>query len=418
MTSKRRFKFTTASIAKKALPPAPDSKAKDILYFDTKTTGFGIRVGRARPGGEPPIRTFFAMRDVRGKTKRISIGRFPSPFGVERAREEAEELLITMKRGGDPIAERRAEEAQAVTLREAVERHLDVMRINRRQPRSIKGLADDAERYFGGARWLDRELRSITRLECNELHKRLTTERGPYAANRALRAFRTVFRSAALVYETLPTCPTVAVTWNPEERKGAPIQWGVFPDFWRAIDEIRNPIRADLVRVLILTGLRSLDARTIRWEELSGLDGDEPTLHRPNPKGGPKKAFTVPISAAVAEILRRRRTENEVLFPGCPLVFPTIDRGGRNVVHIKNAEEDGLRDFGYTPHRARDTFATACAEAGVSVLATKMLLNHRDKTVTEGYQRLGIEFLRAAVETVTAFLLEKVVACGEESEAA
>ena len=58
-------------------------------------------------------------------------------------------------------------------------------------------------------------------------------------------------------------------------------------------------------------------------------------------------------------------------------------------------------------------------EAGVSVLATKMLLNHRDKTVTEGYQRLGIEFLRAAVETVTAFLLEKVrVEDQEESEAA
>ncbi len=66
MTSKRRFKFTTASIAKKALQPDPDSKAKDILYFDTKTTGFGIRVGRARPNGEPPIRTFFAMREVKG----------------------------------------------------------------------------------------------------------------------------------------------------------------------------------------------------------------------------------------------------------------------------------------------------------------------------------------------------------------
>ena len=50
-----------------------------------------------------------------------------------------------------------------------------------------------------------------------------------------------------------------------------------------------------------------------------------------------------------------------------------------------------------------------------------MLLNHRDKTVTEGYQRLGIEFLRAAVETVTVFLLEKVRVAEkepEESEAA
>jgi integrase len=168
-----------------------------------------------------------------------------------------------------------------------------------------------------------------------------------------------------------------------------------------------------------MTDLRSLNARMIRWDELSGLDDDEPTMHRPNPKGGPKKALTVSISSGVAEILGNRRAESEVLFPACELVFPTIDRGGRNVVHIKNAEEDGLRDFGYTPHRARDTLATATPYAEVSVLATKILFNHRDKTVTEGYQRLGIEFLRAAVETVTEFLLEKVeVAAEEESEAA
>jgi hypothetical protein len=72
------------------------------------------------------------MRKVGGKTKRISICRFPSPHGGERAPEEAEELVITMKRGGDPIAERLAEEAQAVTRRGALDRHLEVMRINRR----------------------------------------------------------------------------------------------------------------------------------------------------------------------------------------------------------------------------------------------------------------------------------------------
>jgi len=47
-----------------------------------------------------------------------------------------------------------------------------------------------------------------------------------------------------------------------------------------------------------------------------------------------------------------------------------------------------------------------------------MLLNHRDKKVTEGYQRPGIEFLRAAVETVPAFLLAKARVSGEEAEAA
>ena len=131
-----------------------------------------------------------------------------------------------------------------------------------------------------------------------------------------------------------------------------------------------------------------------------------------------ERAFTVPISSAVTEILRRHRDENEILFPGSPLVFPTTDRTGRATVHIKNAEEDSLRGFGYTPHRARDTFATACEEAGVSVLATKVLLNHRGKTITEGYQRLSMGHLREAIARVTAFLLEKTRGEGAESEAA
>ena len=97
--------------------------------------------------------------------------------------------------------------------------------------------------------------------------------------------------------------------------------------------------------------------------------------------------------------------------------FPTTDRTGRSVTHIKNAEEDSLRGFGYTPHRARDTFATACEESGVSVLATKVLLNHRDKTITEGYQRLSLGHLREAIERVTAFLMEKARGAEDEAEA-
>jgi hypothetical protein len=41
-------------------------------------------------------------------------------------------------------------------------------------------------------------------------------------------------------------------------------------------------------------------------------------------------------------------------------------------------------------------------------MATKLLLNHRDQTVTKGYQRgISMGFLREAAERVAAFLLEK-----------
>lgn len=78
------------------------------------------------------------------------------------------------------------------------------------------------------------------------------------------------------------------------------------------MDAIQNPIRHDLQLFILLTGLRSTDAKTVRWEH---IDFEAGTLHRPKPKGGEQRAFTVPVSQAVLDILRRRRDENAIIFP-------------------------------------------------------------------------------------------------------
>ena len=268
--------------------------------------------------------------------------------------------------------------------------------------------------------WLATVLRNLARKRWrrNELRRRLEAERaasGSVPSTDDLFAFQRELR----LHETLPDSPTRGVIWNGDQRERKPLSWDSLPAFWAAVESgVKNPVRAALVRTLVLTGLRSLDAPVIVWSDIADLDGDAPTLHRPNPKGGPKAAFTVPISAAVADIFRQRHDENAVLFPGSELVFPTVGRDGR-VCCIKNCEEDALRPFGYTPHIARHTFASACAEAGVETPATKALLNHRSKDITEHYQKLSLPFLRGELEKVTAFLLEKARAVVEgETEAA
>jgi len=429
MSSKRKFKFSTSSIARLAVPPPADGKAKDVMFFDTVTKGFGIRVGRARPNGEPPTRTFFAMRDVQGKTKRVSIGRFPSPYGVERAREEAEEILRAWKKGEDPAAERRARDAQAVTLSKAVEHHVARMLTRGDQPRSIHDTRADAVRYFGrargGAGWLDRELRSISRLDCLELHARFSEERGKYAGNRALRLLRAVYNTATRIYEDLPANPVIAVEFNPEERKRSPLRYADLPAFWAAVRELKNPVRRDLVWTLALTGLRSLDCRSIRFEEVNL--GTEPMafgdvvippgcIRRPAPKGGKRRRFTIPLPEAVLAIIRRRLADNPKLALAGPWVFPTVGRDGK-VTFVKNAEEDDLREaFSYSPHRLRDLWITASTEAGVQMIHTKALCNHSlpsSGDVTVGYVRPSIEALREATEAVARFLLGKA---GVESD--
>src|SRR5262249_49487837 len=130
-------------------------------------------------------------------------------------------------------------------------------------------------------------------------------------------------------------------------------------------------------------------------------------IHRPLPKGG--RAFTVPIARAVVEVLRRRAVENvELVGEGVPWVFPTKSRDGEKVIPI--VEKRWSNAAGDTPHRLRDTFATACAALRAPSLDLKTLLNPRPPkgSVTAGYVKPDVEHLRGYVEAVASFLLGKM----------
>lgn len=84
----------------------------------------------------------------------------------------------------------------------------------------------------------------------------------------------------------------------------------------------RPGIRGDYQMFLLLTGLRRMDGATVRWEH---VDLEAGKLHRPNPKGGTERAFTIPLSSECVRILERRRCDNRVVFAQGDggWVFPT-----------------------------------------------------------------------------------------------
>ncbi|RVA73508.1 DUF4102 domain-containing protein, partial [Mesorhizobium sp. M7A.F.Ca.US.006.04.2.1] len=82
-------------------------------WWCTDLRGFGVVVG-AR------TKTFVVQRDVRGKSRRVSIGRY-GDITLQQARKRAEELMGEMRGGVDPLAERRAAAANNMTLLEAWE---------------------------------------------------------------------------------------------------------------------------------------------------------------------------------------------------------------------------------------------------------------------------------------------------------
>ena len=262
-----------------------------------------------------------------------------------------------------------------------------------RSPKSISGMWDEANRYLSD--WLDRPLASITKLECADRHEKIT-RRGPYAANRTMRIFRAAWNRARKTHNLPHENPVIGVEWNKEHRRQEPIPADGLADWAKKVKALTNPVRRDYHMLVVLTGLRRTDAATLRWEH---VDLDAATLHRPKPKGGVDRAFTVPLCTQAVKLLRRRKEKSYG-----PWVFPTRDRKGK-LTHIQEPKEDDLP----SPHRLRDTWATAAAECGIDMLSTKILMNHSlGRDVTEGYQKPGPEATRAQAQKVADWLWDKM----------
>ena len=87
--------------------------------------------------------------------------------------------------------------------------------------------------------------------------------------------------------------------------------------WWENVKTVRNPMRRELALFELLTGLRMTDARKSSEQH---LDETAKTLFIPKPKGGRRRAFTLPLSDAAIGCIHRaralpRRKPSDLLFP-------------------------------------------------------------------------------------------------------
>lgn len=192
-------------------------------------------------------------------------------------------------------------------------------------------------------------------------------------------------------------------------------------DVGAILDRTRGSRYAPVLTFIAHTGVRKGEALGLRWDDVDFARGTiriRSTLSRTRgqlaataPKT-PRSRRLLPMTPAVAELLRTRRAEAEAdgvkaesLWTPTDFVF-TSQTGApldpRNVLRALTTAAAAAGLEGVTVHTFRHSAATGMLEAGIHLKAVSELLGHSDIRITgDVYGHVSTETARAALEALS-----------------
>jgi integrase len=277
------------------------------------------------------------------------------------------------------------------------------MRKRARAARTITDYRDIIERVL--VEWLDTPLIDLGRdpQRVMDHHAKLTAQRGPYAANKAMRVLSAVYNHAQRYSQRLPGVnPVSIVDFNQEKRR----QTGMGPQdlgTWHAqLMRLPNPVRREFHLFMLLSGSRPDALSKARWEH---LDLTRRALHIPKPKGGEKRAFNIPLSREMIQCLWRARHAARRMYPAGAdtWIFPADSAMGHLAEHKE--ERSVLSKWG---NDLRQTYRTLAQAAGLTEFDTQLLMNHSLPGVNAAYITRGslMPHLRAQQQLVSSYIMQ------------
>jgi integrase len=382
----------TDELVKSLTPPEAGNK----ITYDNVVRGFGVRITKAG------TRAFVLNYRVAGRERRIKIGRYPD-WSVEKARKQAKSYKQDVDRDIDPLGKRQAERA-APTVGDLCDRYITDHLPDKRESsaRDDKAMIKNIIRPKLGSD----KVAAIEQGQLVKLHRSLVST--PYRANRVL-ALVSKMLELAISWKMRPDNPAKGIKKFPEIKRERFLSADEIKALVKALDEYKDQTAANIVRLLLLTGARTGEVRSMQWSQ---LDLDSGVWVKPAATTKQAKLHRVPLSDGAVALLKsihlaaprneEGNLESEYLFPG-----PISEKP---IAEIKDEWADIATNAGiYGPgtakhcrlHDLRHTYASLLVSRGLSLPIIGQLLGHTQVATTARYSHLFDDPLRKATNLVS-----------------
>ena len=356
------------------------ARAKKYDVWDDVITGLGLRVGTSGH------RAFFLRRSVRGRIRSAAIGSADA-MSVPEARAEARKLLATFI---DPARKDNGPRTPGHPMDAFAGEFLD------RQARHWKARTLESNTYmvrnyilpaFGHL-----TVDTITVEHVSDWFASMADR--PGSANRAMPVLSVMMRMAELwgyrPHNSNPCKNAKRYRTQPKARFLTAEEMARLNAVLTR-DEFYCPQAVAVIRLLMLTGCRLGEVRSLEWDWIRAK-----RIHLPDSKSGPRTVWLSSAARAVIDAIPRYRPDCPFLFPARP---PTrhIDNFEYQWHRIRN--EAGLP--GLRLHDLRHSWASVAAMNGVDMVTIAKLLGHALVETTERYTHLSDQSVSDAADRVS-----------------
>lgn len=388
--------------------------AKRMTYWFRGYTGFGIRVTKAG------TKSFVCVYKIEGRTRWMTIGKYPKMTLVKALKEYADGLEKYQK-GADPATEKKEQNIdyrETPTFKQVVQRYVEfsIKTGKKSWKKEARYLERDAVPFIG---WY--KIDKVKRKDIAKLVNKVIFERGST-------------HSACELLQYLKRIYNVAIGWGlcehnpcfhiPKPAKTTKRDRVLFPDeifrFWNYLDDCNIvPIVKLALRFTFLTMARKSEVRYCEWSHIN-LTNNTWLLPSTHSKNG--RAHLIPLNEqaiAILKIAYKYTGNSRFVFGSTRLPIdaenkPT-DLKPLNKTAMSHALRKNMTVFkvveNFTVHDLRRTGATLITSLGCPRYWASLLLNHTDNSVTGIYDRYSYDWEKKCGMDVLGYSISRIAEC-------